>query len=655
MMRQTLTFPCLCCLALGCLALPSTSWGEVFVAQNLGTLGGYSSNAYAVNSLNQVVGESWTSENERHAFLWTAQTGMIDLGPGIAYDINDSGLIVGVYDYQAVVWENGEMTFLPMLEGWPHAALGVNSKGAVVGYTDNQAVQWEKVDGEWQITENFEPVFDNYPGSRAYAINEDGEVTGSAYTGDFSFDLGDIWRAFRISGENTLDIGSLSYGSNGYAINAAGQIVGTSTMLFCDFDQRAFYWSGSGFMQDISPFPNDCTWACARDINDSGLVVGDGYGETFEQEYWDSAFVYDELNGTRLVNDLVLPFSGLDIHLGNGLNNAGRIAGQQRVNDRPRASLISSTEADCNANGTVDVVELVGTVYAVAMDTAGLYEVTAPSGATLELVDYFSDAGITHALSITRHPTTGELYMIAVIGSDNYLTKVDPATADVEVLGALGNWIDGDIVSIAFGIDGTLYGLQDHFLFDAAILIIDPDNPDAPALLTTGSPGLWKALAVDPRDGMIYQTGGSNLMRIDPQNPTPVLVSDHINLDIGGMGFNPVTGELLALLESGNIYSIDIVAGTYRQFNNAYYGLTPSGMVFAPTSLDANGDLVPDECTPGDADGDGLIGLADYAEFGDCLTGPEGGVFVGCGIFNTNVDNDVDLDDAANLLNDWSM
>ena len=47
---------------------------------DLGTLGGASSGAEAVNDSGQVVGGSQTASGANHAFLWTQAGGMVDLG-----------------------------------------------------------------------------------------------------------------------------------------------------------------------------------------------------------------------------------------------------------------------------------------------------------------------------------------------------------------------------------------------------------------------------------------------------------------------------------------------------------------------------------------------------------------------------------------------
>jgi hypothetical protein len=50
---------------------------------------------------------------------------------------------------------------------------------------------------------------------------------------------------------------------------------------------------------------------------------------------------------------------------------------------------------------------------------------------------------------------------------------------------------------------------------------------------------------------------------------------------------------------------------------------------------------------PGDGNGDGVVDLADYALFFDCLTGPEMPAPAGCGAFKFDADLDVDLADFA--------
>ncbi len=122
---------------------------------NIGNLGGVGWNTpTAINNLGQVAGFSDLPGDavngvltpNFHAFLWTRQNGIIDLGtlPGDniseATDINDLGQVLGVsYPSSHVfVWQKGEMTDLNSLlqPGTPLeliSAGGINESGEIAG------------------------------------------------------------------------------------------------------------------------------------------------------------------------------------------------------------------------------------------------------------------------------------------------------------------------------------------------------------------------------------------------------------------------------------------------------------------------------------------------------------------------------------------
>ena len=72
-----------------------------FAAVDLGTLGGATSSAVAVNNDGQVVGNSAIAgDTATHAFSWTEETGMVDLGTlggtfSEARAVNNEGDVVG--------------------------------------------------------------------------------------------------------------------------------------------------------------------------------------------------------------------------------------------------------------------------------------------------------------------------------------------------------------------------------------------------------------------------------------------------------------------------------------------------------------------------------------------------------------------------------
>jgi probable HAF family extracellular repeat protein len=108
---------------------------------DLGTLGGASSGAAAINAAGQVVGWSTNASGVNHAFLWENGT-MMDLGTlggnsSAASGINDAGLIVGTSQTSnsshGFLWVNGLMRDLGTLGGSSSAAYGINDADQVVG------------------------------------------------------------------------------------------------------------------------------------------------------------------------------------------------------------------------------------------------------------------------------------------------------------------------------------------------------------------------------------------------------------------------------------------------------------------------------------------------------------------------------------------
>jgi len=85
-----------------------------------------------INSSGMVVGQGWGTNNTYHIFLYAGGR-MVDLGPGWASAINDSGQIVGSGTTEAFLYSNGKMVPL----GVPAGANGseanaINSTGTMI-------------------------------------------------------------------------------------------------------------------------------------------------------------------------------------------------------------------------------------------------------------------------------------------------------------------------------------------------------------------------------------------------------------------------------------------------------------------------------------------------------------------------------------------
>jgi probable HAF family extracellular repeat protein len=144
--------------------------------------------------------------------------------------------------------------------------------------------------------------------SRAFAINNDGVVTGASYSslGNQAF----IWDS--VNGMRGIGFLPDTTSSASWAINIHQQIVGTATNHSLGI-LKSFIWDAVHGMQDIGRLPPHNAVAEAAGMNDSGQVVGKG----------DIAFVWDSRNGMRRIPSTLGGFysSASDI------NEFGQVAG----------------------------------------------------------------------------------------------------------------------------------------------------------------------------------------------------------------------------------------------------------------------------------------------------------------------------------------
>jgi probable HAF family extracellular repeat protein len=158
--------------------------------QDLGTLGGATSEAHGVNNLGQVVGLSDTSSGP-HAFLWR-DGAMQDLGllPGDtssrADHINDSGMVVGASQgsggVRAFVWTStaGMQQLGSLSDGIYSEAFDVNNAGQVVGEVatalGTRAFLWTTEEGLIDLNEAVANLPEDVVLTGAFSINEKGQI-----------------------------------------------------------------------------------------------------------------------------------------------------------------------------------------------------------------------------------------------------------------------------------------------------------------------------------------------------------------------------------------------------------------------------------------------------------------------------------------------
>jgi probable HAF family extracellular repeat protein len=318
--RDFALFRC-CTMAAGVLCL--MFYGVEFVSAapsyTVIDLGGTTSNAHAVNASGQVAGVT-----NGNACLWTNGT-MNVLGTlgGVmsnSYDINASGQVVGCvyegapnYVTHAFVYSDGMMSLLDPFSvsnkptAWSQAN-GINDGGQIVGSAINA-----NGNNDAFIYSNG-TVTDLCVGS-AININANGQVVGADTTNGKPM-------AFLYSNGTMTHLGTLpnyTYGSIAFAINADGQIAGTSYYTNNQY-ARAFLYS-NGTMTDLGMLRGYLqSWAYG--INDNGQVVG----EVATSSGNSTAFLYN--NGTMTdLNKLIDPASGWTLVNANAINNSGQIVG----------------------------------------------------------------------------------------------------------------------------------------------------------------------------------------------------------------------------------------------------------------------------------------------------------------------------------------
>jgi probable HAF family extracellular repeat protein len=319
-----------------------------YTLTDIGTLGGDSSEAAALNNLGDVVGRATTASGASHAFLYRNRE-LFDLGtlPGgtssYASGINDRGDVVGysgINAYgpnfrefeQGFVWQEGAMRSVGALycpctfnaRYGTSRATAVNNGGWVIG--DSQTPRWTFRNAFFWLEGTIREVAVDAQqpiDSHAYGINDIREVVGDANG-----------RAFvaRDGSSRDLDVLPGYVGSSARAINNKGQIVGLATNGAGV--PRAVLWD-LGTTRTLDPLGGDVA-SEANAVNVNGDIVGRSGDASFAQS---RAILWRD--GTPIDLGGVLAESGWTLSTATSINDFGQIVGVGSRGGQMRAFLLT--------------------------------------------------------------------------------------------------------------------------------------------------------------------------------------------------------------------------------------------------------------------------------------------------------------------------
>jgi probable HAF family extracellular repeat protein len=332
---------------------PPPEPGVTYSLVDLGTLGGSRSAASCINNSGQVVGVAHTGPGltTQHAFLWTAEDGMIDLGvltsdgsgDSVGNYVNDLGQVVGLSladplpddeeeepppTTHAFLWtpQEGMVDLAP--DTRDSRAYAINNFGEVVGCVQDEAGQhavlWEvdfDEDGMVADVTAIDLGLELSP-DRGMDINDAGQVVGTSG-----------WLGFLLQPDGTIIWlypvpGGPDSGANALtSLDSMGgvQVVGWSGLPATDYHPALWKVDAEGNV--TVTYLTDKGWSAgAGDINDAGTAVGSGVGH---QMLSSTAYIWEGGTTTEL-SSLVSDSGGFNLTNipASAINESAQIVGR---------------------------------------------------------------------------------------------------------------------------------------------------------------------------------------------------------------------------------------------------------------------------------------------------------------------------------------
>lgn len=307
--RRWLTAPALVAVILGPIqgpaagasGTPAPPVNVITVDELPGTPHGSDTSALLVKGMNdrgQVIGVG------QRAFSWTAAGGFVDLGRGDVMAVGNDGRVLG-RDFvsgqpdRAYVWEavGGKVYPGPAPDGGTFVPAAMNDHGVVAGTTTSPGLHgylWSQADGYFATTTD-----------GAVAVNNSNQVISRT--------------RFWSESTGSVSLGNLACDCAGFtnarAMNASGQVVGTSTTS--DAEDHLFSWTLAGGMVDLGLL-RGFDLLVPTGVNDDGVVVG--YARVFEP-HQERAFRWTEGGGLHQLHGGAVESSA------TAISNSGLVVG----------------------------------------------------------------------------------------------------------------------------------------------------------------------------------------------------------------------------------------------------------------------------------------------------------------------------------------
>ena len=317
---------------------------QTYNVTDLGALSGAPTYATAISESGVIAGYAQPGATSARAWIWKTGFGFTDVGSlggadnramavgldGRLYGTSQNGAGVA----RGFVFDPLTLTLTDLgspVAGDAVSAVGVNVGGAVVGFTTTggSTFGFKLAGGTFTLLGALNGA-DSPATSAAYGINGAGQIVGVG-----SWVNGGT-RAFRTdAGGSLVPLGTLGGNdSTATAINAAGQVVGYSTLAVAVTHAFA-YLDGVG-MRDLGylDYYHD---SMALGVNDAGDVVGTAFDASGGQH----AAAWLGSGAIRDLSALIPPTAGWTLEEATAINNGGDIVGHGLIGGQEHAFLLT--------------------------------------------------------------------------------------------------------------------------------------------------------------------------------------------------------------------------------------------------------------------------------------------------------------------------